>query len=89
VTTEERPAPSALLCGAEHVATTPHTAGETRRYDRNMIQILRNDLAAFAAAQSNDASRLSEAYRGQRTTQFLPERPDWREATQSAGIGAP
>jgi phosphoglycerate dehydrogenase-like enzyme len=28
----------------EHVLTTPHTAGETRRYEDNVIEILRDNL---------------------------------------------
>ena len=75
VATGEPPAANSALCGIEHVGTAPHTAGETRRYDDNMIEILRDDLAAFAAAQSND-TRLSEAYRGQHRSQPLPDRPD-------------
>jgi phosphoglycerate dehydrogenase-like enzyme len=31
VTTEEPPAANSPLCGIDLVATTPHTAGETRR----------------------------------------------------------
>lgn len=88
VTAEEPSAANSPLCGIEHVATTPHTAGETRLYDDNMIEMLRGDLAAFAEAQRNDATRLSEAHRGQRRTQPLPERPDREGDTASAGIGA-
>jgi hypothetical protein len=57
--------------------TTPHTAGETRRYDDNMIEILRDHLVAFAAAQSNDATRLSEPIGASaELSQPLPERSD-------------
>ena len=41
VTTEEPPTANSPLCGIEHVATTPHPAGETCRYEDNMIEILR------------------------------------------------
>jgi phosphoglycerate dehydrogenase-like enzyme len=44
VTTEEPLAPSSPLWGMEHVLITPHTAGETRRYEDNVIEILRDNL---------------------------------------------
>jgi len=45
VTTEEPLAPNSPLWGMEHVLITPHTAGETRRYEDNVIEILRDNLA--------------------------------------------
>ena len=51
VATEKPPAANSPLRGIEQVATTLHTAGEARRYDDNMIVILRDDLAAFAAKE--------------------------------------
>jgi phosphoglycerate dehydrogenase-like enzyme len=43
--TSEEPLPSASpLWGMEHVLITPHTAGETRRYEDNVIAILRENL---------------------------------------------
>ncbi|HEY4470397.1 MAG TPA: D-2-hydroxyacid dehydrogenase [Stellaceae bacterium] len=44
VTAEEPLAPSSPLWGMEHVLVTPHTAGETRRYEDNVIEILRDNL---------------------------------------------
>jgi len=44
VTTEEPLAVSAPLWGMEQVMITPHTAGETRRYEDNVIEILRDNL---------------------------------------------
>jgi phosphoglycerate dehydrogenase-like enzyme len=44
VTTEEPLAASSPLWGMEHVLITPHTAGETRRYEDNVIEILRDNL---------------------------------------------
>jgi len=44
VTAEEPLAQSSLLWGMEHVLLTPHTAGETRRYEDNVIEILRDNL---------------------------------------------
>jgi phosphoglycerate dehydrogenase-like enzyme len=44
VTVEEPLAPSSPLWGMEHVLLTPHTAGETRRYEDNVIEILRDNL---------------------------------------------
>ncbi|HZT88942.1 MAG TPA: D-2-hydroxyacid dehydrogenase [Stellaceae bacterium] len=45
VTVEEPLPPSSPLWGMEHVLVTPHTAGETRRYEDNVIAILRDNLA--------------------------------------------
>jgi D-2-hydroxyacid dehydrogenase (NADP+) len=44
VTAEEPLAPSSPLWGMSHVLITPHTAGETRRYEDNVIEILRDNL---------------------------------------------
>jgi phosphoglycerate dehydrogenase-like enzyme len=44
VTVEEPLPPSSPLWGMEHVLITPHTAGETRRYEDNVIEILRDNL---------------------------------------------
>jgi phosphoglycerate dehydrogenase-like enzyme len=44
VMADEPLAPSSPLWGMEHVLITPHTAGETRRYEDNVIEILRDNL---------------------------------------------
>jgi D-2-hydroxyacid dehydrogenase (NADP+) len=44
VTAEEPLAPSSPLWAMDHVLLTPHTAGETRRYEDNVIEILRDNL---------------------------------------------
>jgi phosphoglycerate dehydrogenase-like enzyme len=44
VTVEEPLADASPLWGMEHVLITPHTAGETRRYEDNVIEILRDNL---------------------------------------------
>jgi phosphoglycerate dehydrogenase-like enzyme len=44
VTVEEPLAPNSPLWGMEHVLLTPHTAGETRRYEDNVIEILRDNV---------------------------------------------
>jgi phosphoglycerate dehydrogenase-like enzyme len=44
VTVEEPLAPTSPLWAMEHVLVTPHTAGETRRYEDNVIAILRDNL---------------------------------------------
>lgn len=44
VTAEEPLAPNSPLWDMEHVLITPHTAGETRRYEDNVIEILRDNL---------------------------------------------
>jgi len=44
VTAEEPLAPGSPLWGMAQVLITPHTAGETRRYEDNVIAILRDNL---------------------------------------------
>jgi D-2-hydroxyacid dehydrogenase (NADP+) len=44
VTTEEPLGANSPLWAMEHVLITPHTAGETRRYEDNVIEILRDNL---------------------------------------------
>ena len=44
VTSEEPLMPSSPLWAMEHVLITPHTAGETRRYEDNVIEILLDNL---------------------------------------------
>ena len=44
VTVEEPLASNSPLWGMEHVLLTPHTAGETRHYEDNVIEILRDNL---------------------------------------------
>ena len=44
VTADEPLPPSSPLWGMEQVLITPHTAGETRRYEDNVIEILRDNL---------------------------------------------
>ncbi len=44
VTAEEPLAPNSPLWEMEQVLLTPHTAGETRRYEDNVIEILRDNL---------------------------------------------
>jgi len=44
VTAEEPLPPISPLWGMEHVLVTPHTAGETRHYQDNVIEILRDNL---------------------------------------------
>jgi phosphoglycerate dehydrogenase-like enzyme len=44
VTVEEPLAANSPLWGMPQVLITPHTAGETRRYEDNVIEILRDNL---------------------------------------------
>jgi len=44
VTVEEPLPANSPLWGMEHLLVTPHTAGETRRYEDNVIEILRDNL---------------------------------------------
>ena len=52
VTVEEPLADSSPLWGMEHVLVTPHTAGETRRYEDNVIEILRDNLGRLWRGES-------------------------------------
>jgi len=52
VTAEEPLAPSSPLWGMEHVLVTPHTAGETRHYEDNVIEILRDNLERLWRSES-------------------------------------
>lgn len=45
VTVEEPLAQDSPLWAMEHMLITPHTAGETRRYEDNVIEILRDNLS--------------------------------------------
>jgi D-2-hydroxyacid dehydrogenase (NADP+) len=44
VTVEEPLPADSPLWGMEHVLVTPHTAGETRRYEDNVIDLLLENL---------------------------------------------
>jgi D-2-hydroxyacid dehydrogenase (NADP+) len=52
VTVEEPLAATSPLWGMEQVLVTPHTAGETRRYEDNVIDILRDNLARLWCGES-------------------------------------
>lgn len=52
VTVEEPLAPTSPLWAMEHVLITPHTAGETRRYEDNVIEILRDNLARLGRGET-------------------------------------
>jgi phosphoglycerate dehydrogenase-like enzyme len=52
VTAEEPLAPNSPLWGMEQVLLTPHTAGETRRYEDNVIEILRNNLGRLGRGET-------------------------------------
>jgi len=52
VTVEEPLADTSALWGMEHVLITPHTAGETRRYEDNVIEILQDNLARLWAGNA-------------------------------------
>jgi phosphoglycerate dehydrogenase-like enzyme len=45
VTVEEPLSPQSPLWAMEHVLVTPHTAGETRRYEDNVLAIMQENLA--------------------------------------------
>ena len=45
VTAEEPLAQSSLLWGMEHVLLTPHTAGETQKYEDNVLDLLMENLS--------------------------------------------
>jgi len=52
VTVEEPLAPDSPLWGMEHVLLTPHTAGETRHYEDNVIEILRDNLGRLLRGEA-------------------------------------
>jgi phosphoglycerate dehydrogenase-like enzyme len=52
VTVEEPLPPNSPLWTMEHVLITPHTAGETRRYEDNVIEILRDNLERLWRGES-------------------------------------
>lgn len=52
VTVEEPLAQDSPLWTMEHVLITPHTAGETRRYEDNVIEILRDNLSRLWRGES-------------------------------------
>jgi phosphoglycerate dehydrogenase-like enzyme len=52
VTAEEPLPPISPLWGMEHVLITPHTAGETRHYEDNVIEILRDNLERLWRGES-------------------------------------
>jgi len=58
VTAEEPLAPSSPLWGMEQVLLTPHTAGETRRYEANVIEILCDNLARLRRGESHLANQV-------------------------------
>ena len=51
VTAEEPLAPSSPLWAMENVLITPHTAGETRRYEDNVIEILLDNLGRLSRGE--------------------------------------
>jgi phosphoglycerate dehydrogenase-like enzyme len=51
VTAEEPLMPSSPLWAMENVLITPHTAGETRRYEDNVIEILRDNLGRLSRGE--------------------------------------
>ena len=57
VTAEEPLMPSSPLWAMEHVLITPHTAGETRRYEDNVIEILLDNWGVCGGAKRNCATR--------------------------------
>ena len=52
VTVEEPLAPNSPLWQMEQVLLTPHTAGETRRYEDNVIEILRDNLGRLGRREA-------------------------------------
>jgi phosphoglycerate dehydrogenase-like enzyme len=52
VTGEEPLAPGSPLWGMENVLLTPHTAGETRHYEDNVIEILRDNLERLRRSEA-------------------------------------
>jgi phosphoglycerate dehydrogenase-like enzyme len=52
VTAEEPLASNSPFWGMEQVLLTPHTAGETRRYEDNVIEILRDNLGRLGRGEA-------------------------------------
>src|SRR5215469_12566183 len=52
VTAEEPLSPNSRLWGMEQVLLTPHTAGETSRYEDNVIEILRDNLGRLGRGEA-------------------------------------
>ena len=52
VTAEEPLAPKSPLWEMEQVLLTPHTAGETRHYEDNVIEILRDNLGRLGRSEA-------------------------------------
>jgi phosphoglycerate dehydrogenase-like enzyme len=52
VTVEEPLPAGSPLWAMEHVLITPHTAGETRRYEDNVLAIMRENLARLWRGES-------------------------------------
>ena len=52
MTAEEPLAPNSPLWVMERVLLTPHTAGETRRYEDNVIEILRDNLGRLRCGEA-------------------------------------
>ena len=53
VTAEEPLPPTSPLWAMEHVLITPHTAGETRRYEDNVIDIMQENLERLWRGETN------------------------------------
>jgi phosphoglycerate dehydrogenase-like enzyme len=53
VTAEEPLAATSPLWAMEHVLITPHTAGETRRYEDNVLAILRDNLDRLSRGEAD------------------------------------
>ena len=52
MTVEEPLAANSPLWGMEQVLLTPHTAGETSRYEDNVIEILRDNLRRLGRGEA-------------------------------------
>lgn len=53
VTTDEPLAPDSALWGMANVLLTPHTAGETRRYEDNVIDLLLENMGRLARGEAS------------------------------------
>ena len=58
VTAEEPLSPNSPLWGMEQVLLTPHTAGETRRYEDNVIEILRDNLGCLGRGEAQSRNQV-------------------------------